>query len=222
MYGTVLVCRDEREVDIRAHCAGKLYLCLFGCVLQSLKCHLVVTEINSVLLLEGVCKPVYNSLVEVVAAESCVAVCRKHFEHAVRDFKDRNIERTAAEVENHYLLINTLFVNTVCKRCCCRLVDNSEHFKARNLACILCCLSLSVVEVSGDCDNSLRYLRAEVSLCVSLQLLKNHCGDFLRRVFLAVDINGFVCTHFTFDTHNGSFGVLNCLSLCRLTDNSFF
>ena len=39
-------------------------------------------------------------MVEIIAAQVRIAVGRFHFEHAVAQLQDRNIERTAAQVED--------------------------------------------------------------------------------------------------------------------------
>ena len=110
----------------------------------------------------------------------------KNLLNAVAHFDDGNIEGAAAEVVNHNLLI-VLFINTVCKSCGCRLVDDSLDVKTGNFACVLCCLALSVGEVCRNGDNGFGNLFTEVSFRVRFQLLKNHCGNFLRSVILSVD-----------------------------------
>ena len=43
----------------------------------------------------------------------------------------------------------------------------------------------------------------------------------MRAVFLAVDVNGVACTHFTFDAKHRAIGVYDCLTLCNLSYKSF-
>ena len=122
----------------------------------------------------------------------------ENFLNAIAHFDDRNIERTAAEVINHNLLVGFL-VDAIGKSGSCGLVDDSLDVKAGNLACILGCLTLRVSEVSGNGDNRFGYLRAEIRFCVCLQLLKNHSGNFLRRESLAVDVDFISGAHLTFN-----------------------
>ena len=186
MLRTCCVNGDIGKVDVRRCNARKLNLSLFRCFLKSLHSHLIAAKINSTRLFELINDPVHNSLVKVVAAEVVVTCRCKNLLNAVAHLDDGNIECTAAEVINHNLLV-VFLINTVSKSCGCRLVDDSLNLKAGNVTCVLCCLTLSVGEVSRNCDNSLGNLLAEVSLCVRLELLKNHCGNFLRGVFLVVD-----------------------------------
>ena len=68
MLRACCVCGDERKTDVGSGNAGKLDLCLFSGFLESLHGHLVAAKVDAVFSLEAVCKPVHNSLVEVVAA----------------------------------------------------------------------------------------------------------------------------------------------------------
>ena len=61
----------------------------------------------------------------------------------------------------------------------------------------------------------------EICFSISLKLLKNHSGDFLRCECLTVDGYLIVGTHFSLDGHNRFVGVCYCLSFCNGTDKSF-
>ena len=209
---------DEGQVDVGAAHAGKLDLCLLCGILESLEHHLVVSQVDAVLCLELVSHPVDDSLVEIVAAEVGIAVCCKDFKHAVGNFKYRDIERTAAEVEYHDSLV-VFLIHAVSKRCRRRLVDDSHDLKSGDLACVLGCLTLCVGEVCGNRDDGLCDLCSEVSLCVRLQLLKDHRGDLLGGIALAVDIDPVIGAHMTLYRHNGSVGICDSLTLCNLTDD---
>ena len=97
----------------------------------------------------------------------------KNFLNTVAHFDDRYIECTAAQVVNHDLLILFL-INTVRKCSGCWLIDDSLNCQTCDLTGVLSSLSLCVCEVSRNCYNSLCYLFAQISLSVSLQLLKYH------------------------------------------------
>ena len=95
----------------------------------------------------------------------CITVRRKNFNNAVTDLDDGNIECTAAEVIYHDLLL-FLVVKAISKGCRCRLVDDTLYIKTGDLTCILCCLTLGIVEVSRNCDNSFCYLLTEVAFSI--------------------------------------------------------
>ena len=82
--------------------------------------------------------------VEVVAAEAGVAVGGQNFDDAVADVQDGDIERAAAQVVDHDLLLGFL-IDAVGQRGCGRLVDDTLDFQTRDLAGVLGRLTLGVV-----------------------------------------------------------------------------
>ena len=181
--------RDERQVDVGLRGGGQLHLRLLGGFLQTLQSHLVLAQVDAVLGLELVSHPVDDALVPVVAAQVVVARGGRNLEHAVAQLQDGHVERTAAQVEDEDLLILVGLVEAVGQRGGRGLVDDAEHFEARDLAGVLRGLALRVVEVRGHRDDGLRHRGAQLLLGVVLQLLQYHGGDFLRRVVLAVDVD---------------------------------
>ena len=95
-------------------------------------------------LLELVDHVVHEALIEVVAAQTVVAVGRQHFKDAVGNFKDGDIEGTAAEVVDHDLAVFLLLIEAVGKRCRRGLVDDTKHIEARDLTRVLGRLTLGV------------------------------------------------------------------------------
>ena len=82
---------------------------------------------------------------------------------------------------------------------------------------VLGCLTLRVGEVCRNSDNCFGYRLTQICFCIGLQLLEDHCGNFLRGVLLAVNVNLVVRTHVTLDGGNGTLRICNCLTLCGLT-----
>ena len=73
------------------------------------------------------------------------------------------------------------------------------YIKSCDLTCIFCSLTLSIVEVSRNCDNSFCYFLTKVSFCICFQFLKDHCRNLLWRIFLVVNIYFIICSHLSFD-----------------------
>ena len=136
--------------------------------------------------LEGGNHPIHDALIEVVAAQAVVAGGCKHFLHAVAHLDDGDIERTAAEVIHHDLLLVAL-VDAIGQSRGRRLVDDTLYIQARDLAGVLGRLALCVGEVCRDGDNSGADGFAQIGFCVRLQLLQDHCGNLLRGVALIVN-----------------------------------
>ena len=148
-----------------------------------------------------------------------VARGSKYLCNAVAHLDDGYIEGSAAQIVNHYLLLLFL-IYSVGKSRSGRLVYDTSYVKSCYLSCILCRLTLSIGEVRGNSDYSLCDLLAEVCLRIGLELLKNHCGNFLWSVALSAQSYLIVRTHVTLNGKNGVLIVDNRLSLRDLTYKS--
>ena len=219
MLGAGCIGGDERQVDLAAHCAGQLDLCLLGSFLQALSGHLVLAQVDAVLGLEGIRHPVDDALVEVVAAQMGVAVGGQNFGNAVAHLDDGDIEGAAAEVVDHDLLV-VFLIDAVCQRSGSGLVDDTLDVQARDGAGVLGSLTLAVVEIGGNGDDGLGDGLAQISFGVSLQLLQDHGADLLGSVLLAVQGHLMVGAHLTLDGRNSVFRVGDGLTLCDLTDQT--
>ncbi len=163
---------DERQIDFGLRGRGQFDLGLFGGLLQALQGKLVVAQVDALLLLEFIGQIADQPHVEVFAAEERVAVGRLHLEYAVADLEDRDVEGAAAEVV-HRDGAGLGLVETVGKRGRGRLVDDAQHFEAGDLAGVLGGLTLRVVEISGNGDDGLIDLLAEMGFRGLLHLLQN-------------------------------------------------
>jgi len=177
---------DERKVDIGCGCGRKLFFCLLSRFFQSLKGHLVSGKIYAFCFLEFINQPLCHSVIKVVTAQTCIAVGSENFNYAVADLDDGYIERTAAQIIYHNLLL-FFIVKTVGQRCRRRLVDDTFYIQSCNSSGIFRSLTLSIVKVGRNRDNGLRYFFSQIAFGVCFQFLKNHSGNFLWSIFLVVD-----------------------------------
>ena len=207
---------DEGQVDLAAHCAGQLDLCLLGSFLQTLRSHLVLAQVDAVLGLEGICHPVDDALIEVIAAQMGITVGGQNLGNAVAHLDDGHIEGAAAQIVDHDLLVFFL-IDAICQRSGSRLVDDTLDVQACNGACVLGSLTLAVVEVCRNGNDSLGNRLAQISLGISLQLLQDHGADLLGSVLLAVQGHLVVGAHEALDGSNGVLRVGDGLTLCHLT-----
>ena len=127
--------RDERQIDLGLHHRRKLDLGFLGGFLQALQRLAVVAQVNALLLLELVGHVIDDALIEVVAAQERVAVGGLDFKHAFAHVEDRDVERAAAQVIHGDRFV-LLLVQAVRQRRSRRLVDDAQHFQARDLACV--------------------------------------------------------------------------------------
>src|SRR5260370_38442274 len=100
-----LIRGDVKQIDIRLGHRRELGLGLFGSFFQPLQRHPIVAQIDSLVLAEFVSQVVDDSLIEILAAEERVAVSRLDLKHAFAELENRDIERTAAEIEDRNLLV---------------------------------------------------------------------------------------------------------------------
>ena len=119
VLGAVLVRGDERQIHRGFHRAGQFNLGLLRCFFQPLQSHRIASKINSFGAFEFIGQEVNQDLVEIIAAEMGIAVDAEHFKDAVAHVQHRNVERSAAEVEDADLLILFL-VKSIRQRCGCR------------------------------------------------------------------------------------------------------
>ena len=242
MLGARRVGGDERQVDLGLLGGGELLLGVLRGLLQALQGHRVLAQVDAVLLLELVGKPVDDALVPVVAAEVVVAVGGENLDDAVGEVEQRHVEGATAEVEDEDLLVDVLLVETVGESGCRGLVDDALDVEAGDLAGVLGSLALGVVEVRGDGDDGVGDGLAEVLLGIGLHLGENHGADLLGREVLAVDLDDGTragagldlvrdglelgrdlvvpATHEALDGEHGVGGVGDCLVLGRLADDA--
>lgn len=105
-----------------------------------------------VLSLPDLDKVVNDTVVKVFTTKMSVTSSSQNFENAVFDGKKRDIESSSSQVVDDNLAFSfaVLSVKTVGDSCGGRLVDNTEDVKTSDDTSVLCCLTLSVVEVSWD------------------------------------------------------------------------
>ncbi len=185
MLRTGSISSDERQVDFGLLRRRQFDLCLFSSFLKTLQSELVVLQVDAVVLLKLGCEVLDQAHVEVFTAEEGVAVGGLHFENAVADFEDRDIEGTAAKVVNSNRLA-VLLVEAVSESGCGRLVDDTQNFKTSDAASILGRLTLRVVEVCRNGDDRLFDLFAEVGFSRFLHLLKDHRRNLRRGIRLVL------------------------------------
>ena len=127
-------------------------------------------------------------LVEVIATQVGVAVCREHLHHLVAHLEHRDVKRPAAQVEHDDLLVLFLLQAVgECRRG--RLVDDPVDFQPGDLAGVLGGLALGVVEVRRDRDDRPVHLVPQVALGGFLQLAEHVSRDLLRGELLVPQLD---------------------------------
>ena len=188
MFGTALIGRDKRQIDLRLHGRRQLALGLFGRLFEPLERHAVVAQIHALIFPEFVGQIIDDPLVKIVAAQKGVAVGRFDLKHAVADLQDGDVKRSATQVEHRNLFVG-LLVQTVGQRGCGRLVDDTFDVQAGNPSGVFCGLALGVVKIGRNGDDGLGHTFAQVVLSRLLHLLQDKGRDFRRTVVLVPDFD---------------------------------
>ena len=171
-----------------------------------------------------------------------VAVGCKNLNNAVCKIKQGDVEGAATKVEDENLVVLVLLIQTVSKSCCGWLVNDTLNVEASNLTCVLGCLTLCVVEVCRDSNDSVGYRLTKVLLGVCLHLCEDHGTDLLWSVVNALNLNNCaavstslnlvrnrldlrldlikLAAHKTLDGEDGINRVGDSLVLCCLTNNA--
>ena len=154
MFGAVLVCCNERQIDIAAQHAGKLNLSFFSRFTQALHSLFVSGKVNALRLFKLSQQIIHNLLIKVIAAQEVVAGSGQHLENTVANFQQGNVKGAAAQVKNqHFLLVG--LIQAVSQSSRGGLVDNTHNLQAGNFASVLGCLTLRVGEIRRHGDNRL-------------------------------------------------------------------
>ena len=158
---------------------GELNLSLLSSFTASLKSTLILHDIDATLSFELTYEEVLHLEIEVFTSESCVSVSGLNLEDTAGDFKDGDVKGAATEIV-HSDDLSICLVHAEGKSRGSWLVDDTLDFKVCNLASVLCCLSLCVVEVSRDSDDGLLDCGAEVALRRLLHLGEDEGADLRR------------------------------------------
>nr|CAH7744597.1 unnamed protein product [Callosobruchus chinensis] len=113
---------------------------------------------------------VHDPLIEVLTSQMSISIGGNYLKYTIVDGKKGHVEGTAAQIEHQDVLLPIFLVQTV--------------GNGGSITCVLGGLSLSIVEVSRDCDNSMSDLLAKISFCSLLHLPEDHSGDFFRSKYL--------------------------------------
>lgn len=119
--------------------------------------------------------------VEILTTKVSVTSSGLDSEDTALDVQERNIESTTTEIvdKDVTFLVGLSRTQTVGNSGGSGLVNDTENVQASNGTGVLGGLTLVVVEVSGDGDDGLGDLLAELGLSNLLHLGENHGGDLL-------------------------------------------
>ena len=146
-------------------------------------------QILLVLALELVDEVVDQTVVEVLTTQVSVTGSGLDLEDTLLDSQERNIEGTTTKIEDQNVALTLdLLVKTVSNGSGSGLVDDTEDVETGNETGVLGSLTLRVVEVGGDSDDSVVDGATEVSLGGLTHLDEDHGRDLLRGELLGLTL----------------------------------
>jgi hypothetical protein len=149
----------------------------------------ITLDVNAGLLLEVSHAEFDETVVEVLTTKMGVTISGLDLEDTFLNGEEGDIESTTSEIEDENVAFTfTLLVETVGNSGSGGLVDNTLDIETSNGTSILGSLTLGIVEVSGDSDDSLLDSLTEVSLSDFAHLDENHGGDLLSLELLGLTL----------------------------------
>lgn len=92
-----------------------------------------------------------------------VTVCCYYFKDTIINCQQRDIKCSSSKIKHQDIFLSFFLVQSISNCSSSGLIDDSHHIETSNGSGILCGLTLSIVEVSRYCDNSVCNLLAKVS-----------------------------------------------------------
>ena len=220
---TVLAHREVLQRDVGARRGRELLLRLLSGFLEALHRRRVLRQVDAVVVLDLLDQPIDDPLIPVVTAEAVVTGGRTDLNGreaviVLADFEQRDVERTAAEVEDEDELVFLAALEAVGQSSSGGLVDDAQDVEAGDLTGVLRGLALCVVEVGRHGDDRVGDLLLQVLLSVVLELLEDAGGDLGSGQRLAADLGVPVGAHVALDGRHGVLHVGDSLALGDLAD----
>ena len=127
-------------------------------------------------------------MIEVVTTEVCITVRCFYFEYAVTELEHRHIVCTSTAVEDHDFHILVRLIESVCQCGSSWFINDTAHIESSNFACLFSSLSLCIVEVCRNGDDSVGYFLSEIILCCFFHFLQNDSRYLLWCIETSVNI----------------------------------
>ena len=122
-----------------------------------------------------------ETVIEILTTKVSVTSGGLDFEDTLLDGQEGNIESSSSEIEDEDItLTDGLLIETVGDSSSSRLVDDTEDVETGDGTSVLGGLTLRIVEVGRDSDDSVVDGATKVRLGGLLHFVQDHGGNFLR------------------------------------------
>lgn len=179
----------------------------------------------------------------------CISCSGLHLKDSILNSEEGDIKGSSTKIENENILLLSLLIKSVGNGGGSGFVQDSDNVKSSNGSGIFGGLSLGIIEIGGDGNDSVNDIRSDICFSDFLHFGKNHGGDFFRGVGFfssfelgfdirfSVFVNDFIRHEFfvlldgfvsefstdkSFNIIEGSDGVNGSLIFGGFSDKSFF
>jgi len=160
-------------------------LCFFALCAKTSHSTSITVDVNARLFLEVSNTVVNKSVIKIFTTQVSITISGFDFENTVFDGQKRNIKSTTTKIKNENISFAfTFLVKSVSDGSCSWLIDNTLNVKTWDCSSIFGSLSLRVIEIGWDSDDSILDSLAKVSFSDFFHLEKNHWWDFFSLEFL--------------------------------------
>mmetsp|Transcript_2092 Transcript_2092/g.3811 ORF Transcript_2092/g.3811 Transcript_2092/m.3811 type:complete len:656 (-) Transcript_2092:222-2189(-) len=156
-----------------------------------LKGTLICRDVNIVLLLHHLNKELHDTLIEILSSQVSISIGGKYFENSVINCKKSYIESSSTKIKDKNVGLSSSLVHSVCNSCSSWFVDNTLNLETRNCSSVLGSLTLSVIEVSRYCYNSVLDVFSKENLSSRFHLLQDHGRNFFGSEPLGLSCNSY-------------------------------
>jgi hypothetical protein len=128
-------------------------------------------------------------VIEIFTSQVSITGGGLNFEDTVFDGQEGDIESTTSEIEDQNILFTSTFlIKTVSNSSGGGFIDNSKNVESRNDTSVLSGLSLRIVEVGRDGNDSILDWLVKESFSSFLHLQQDHGGDLFGVEFLGFSL----------------------------------
>lgn len=156
-------------------------LCFFALSSESSESSSIIFNIYLVFFIEFIHTIVNQFVVKVLSTEMSISCSCLDLENTSVESKKRNIKSSSSKIEDQHISLSfCLLVKTVCNRCSCRLINNSQHIESWNYSRIFSGLSLTIIKIGWNSNDCVFNCLSKVGLSGFFHFGKDHGWDLLR------------------------------------------
>ena len=194
-----------RQKDMIAVPGGKGFLACFRLFLQSDHGVRIPCRIDSRFLPKLPDHPCADTFIEVFSPQLIVPAARLYLQHAVKHLQKRHVKRTSAQVKYKNVALFFHVIQSVAKRGCSRLIQNSFYRQTGSSSCRHRFLPLDIIKISRYRYHCPPDILSQILRCITPDIFQNVRGQFRRSPGRAADPDHFSGSDLSLDLNGRVF-----------------